>query len=261
MKSHHTRAIGRLTARYRADPACLALILVGSIATGKQRDGSDIDFIAVVTDDEFARLTAAGQVHILLTEVCDYPGGYAEGKAVKLQFLRAAAERGSEPARWAFSAARIVFSHIPDLEAILAAIPVYPRHGKAEKIARFYSQFKIWQGYLDYAEQHQNPYLTLHASSRIALFAGRLILAHNEILYPYHKWFMSAVEAAPDKPVGFTAMLRAFTIQPTASAAESLRALLDNFMDLERHSSDWITRFVIDSEWNWLNSPPPVEDA
>ena len=32
------------------------------------------------------------------------------------------------------------------------------------------------------------------------LFGGRLILAHNEILYPFHKWFMRVLGSAPNKP-------------------------------------------------------------
>lgn len=261
LKPHHQQALDALIQRYQADPTCLALVLVGSIATGKQTDASDIDFVAVVTDDQFASLKAARQVHALLPDLCDYPGGYAEGKAVNLAFLRAATEHGSEPARWAFTGARIAFSHIPELAKILAAIPVYPRAEKAEKIARFYAQLKIWQGYLEYAENHANPYILLHASARVALFAGRLILAHNEILYPYHKWFLATVQAAPQQPAEFMGLLNAFLQRPTAQGAEGLRVSLDRFLDLERHAAPWISRFVMDSEWNWLDGPPPVEDA
>ena len=44
------------------------------------------------------------------------------------------------------------------------------------------------------------------------------------------------------------------------SAGTRFRKSLDAFLDLDRHSAAWISRFVIDAEWNWLQGPPPVED-
>ena len=84
MKPHHRRAVEALTQRYQADPTCRALVLVGSIAAGNASDASDIDYIAVVTDEEFARRRATCSVHNILRDICEYPGGYAEGKHVPL---------------------------------------------------------------------------------------------------------------------------------------------------------------------------------
>lgn len=260
MRPHHQRVLDKLIQRCQADAACRALILTGSIALGRETDASDVDFVMVVTDEEFNRRLAAAAVHMLDLEIADWPGGYAEGKAVSLQFLRDAGDHGSEPARFAFAGAKVVWSRIDGLQEIVDAIAVYPRALKAQKMAAFYAHMKVWQSYVEYGHAKDNAYLASFAGSKVALLGGRIILAHNEILFPYHKWFVAALERAPKKPDGFMDLFQAVAKNPCADTAERLRQSLDAFLDLERGSATWISRFVIDAEWNWFEGKPPVED-
>ncbi len=260
MRPQHQRVVDKLIERCKKDASCLALILTGSIALGRDTDASDVDHVIVVTDEEFNRRLAAVEVHMLDTEIADYPGGYAEGKAVNVKFLRDAADHGSEPARTAFAGGKVVWSRVEGLQEIVDAIAVYPRALKAKKIAAFYAHMKVWQSYVDYGDEKGNAYLLALAGSKVALLGGRIILAHNEILFPYHKWFVATLERAPKKPQGFMDLFHAVLRNPSAESAERFRQSLDAFLDLERDSATWISRFVIDAEWNWFDGKPPVED-
>ena len=108
--------------------------------------------------------------------------------------MRQVAERGSEPARFAFQDARILFSRVAGLEALLRAIARYPAAGKEARMRRFYAQFEAWHWYAHEALRLDNRYLLGAAISKMVLFGGRLILTHNDRLYPYHKWFLKQLE-------------------------------------------------------------------
>lgn len=200
MKPHHKRAIEKLTEHLKQDDRYLALIITGSVAKGQEKDDSDIDFVLVVSDEEYKKRKRRNRFNYFDTQYCDYPGGYVDGKVVNLQFLKTVAERGTEPARDAFGDAWIAFSKITELKDILKTIPVYQIEEKAGKIQSFIAQFEIAYWYLGEAERRNDKYLLNRAATDLVLFGGRLILAHNEILYPYHKLFMNALEKAPQKP-------------------------------------------------------------
>jgi hypothetical protein len=260
MKPHHQRAIDKLRATYEPDANCLALIIVGSVAAGNASDSSDVDHIVVVTDEEFTRRVANETAHYWNRDFCDYPGGYVEGKFVNRRFIEEAAVRGSEPARAQFVGAKVVFSKFAGLDALLRQIPVYPEKEREGKIRSFYAQMKVLRDYLQYGEQKGDRYIVLRAAAGIALFGGRLILAHNRILYPYHKWFMREVRNAPDKPVDLIALFDAFLAAPTTAACDKFCGCLVDFMQLQRYDTGFISRFVIDTEWDWFLGRGAVED-
>jgi hypothetical protein len=94
--------VDRLRERYSADPRYPALIVGGSIVKGRARDDSDVDVLFIATDEEWERQNRRGELFLYSEEMCDYPGGYMDGKLLTYRFLEEVADRGSEPARSAF---------------------------------------------------------------------------------------------------------------------------------------------------------------
>src|SRR5690606_15122884 len=117
-------------------------------------------------------------------DLCSYDG-YIDGKYMDMDFLRLVAERGSEPARYAFKDCRILFSRAPDLRETLDAIARYPAEGRRERIERFAAQLLAWRWYYSEALRQRSAYLTCLALHKIVLFTGRIVLAENSMLYPY----------------------------------------------------------------------------
>lgn len=193
IRSHHQRAIDRLAGAYRDDPEFLGLIIGESVAKGYAREDSDVDFMIIATDEAFEERRAARNLFINRTDLCDYDGGFVDGKIIDLQFLRDVAEKGNEPSRAAFQEAFAAYSHIADLDTLLQRIPAYPEAGHDERIKAFYCMAFMQHGLFHEAERHDNRYTMTRAASQLALFAGRLVLAHNRMLFPYHKWFPRAL--------------------------------------------------------------------
>ncbi len=260
MRDNHRRAIDRLVAELREDPRFLAVILGGSFARGTELPDSDIDLILVASQEEYSRRLAARDFGYLNTEVCEYPGGYAEAKVMSLSFIEEIADRGSEPARAAFVGARILSSRVPELGDLLERVTTYPEAERIAKIRSFYAHFLIHYWYLSEAERRNDRYLLMRSATDLALFAGRLILAHNRILFPYHKWFMHELRSVPEKPDDLIDGLERLLAEPCLDHANAVLACVANFREWEKPEKDAAAQFMEESEWNWREGRAPVAD-
>ena len=257
---HHQRAIDRLAEAYRDNPEFLGLIIGGSVAKGLARADSDVDFMIVANDAAYERRLAARDLFINRSDLCDYPGGYVDGKVIDVGFLKDVAERGNEPSRAAFEGAFVTFSHIDELERLVRRIPVYPDAGHDERIRAFYCMTFIQHWLMNEATRHGNRYTITRAASQLALFSGRLVLAHNRRLFPYHKWLPRTLEIVPDKPEDFLRHFDALLREPGADSATRLYECVRDFRDWGVTDLDAYTWFMTDVEWSWMTGTTPMED-
>ncbi len=262
MYPHHQQTIEGLRARFEPDLHNLALLIIGSVGRGEAHERSDVDCVLVVDDAEYERREAAGALSFSADDLCDYPDGHAGGSIVKLQFLQELAARGPEPARFAYIGTIVAFGRIPDLDRLLAEIPRYPEHERTEKLISFVSQLPVHFSYMQLAEWSQNPYLLAQCAVEIALFGGRLILAHNRMLYPNRKLFLRELEHAPDKPANMldlaTNLLRQPGIQPAAAFCDSVLG----FANWPQPHEGAMARFQRDRELQWLwGGAVPLTDS
>ncbi len=260
IRDHHQRAIDRLADAYRDDPRFLAVIIGGSVAKGFARDDSDVDFLIIATDEEFEQRLASRDLFINRRDLCDYENGFVDGKIINLAYLEDVADKGNEPSRASFEGAFVAYSHIADLEALLQRIPVYPEDGHEERIRAFYSMAFIQHWLFHEAARHDNRYTMRRAASQLALFAGRLILAHNKRLFPYHKWFPRVLESVPDKPDGFMECFNDLNNEPRADLATALFEAVRDFRDWGVSDLEAYTWFMTDVEWSWMSGNTPMED-
>ncbi|GGD98178.1 nucleotidyltransferase domain-containing protein [Paenibacillus nasutitermitis] len=261
IQDHHRQAIENLAERFKEEPGYLAVIISGSVAKGIAREDSDIDCYLVVSDEEFQQRKQRDDLFFYETEGCDYQGGYYDGKIIDFSFIQAAAERGSEPTRASFEGAFAVFTRIPGLQQLIDRIPVYPEANRERNFADFYAQVDLYGGYFaDRAIVLNNSYLLAHAVSQVALFAGRLILAHNRILFPCHKSLAHALRQAPEKPRDYLELQQAMLEGPTRETIGAVVASIQSFRDWGLPGEKTISRFVLNNEWNWLDGEPPLSD-
>ena len=260
MHPHHTQSIQNVSEHFQHDPEVLALLLSGSIAHGFETATSDVDIMIIVSDEDHKKRLASNQVHFFNRDLCTYEGGYVDGKYTSLNFIEQVMKKGSEPARFAFAGSRILFSRIDGLAEILQQVTCYPASDKAERIKRFHAQFEAWHWYCGEALRLRNQYLLGTSVSKFILFSGRLILAHNELLYPYHKWFLRVLEGASDQPDGLLEAIHQLNSSPTTENVEALYEKVKNFQPWSDNPWGWPTQFMFESELNWLDGKTPVDD-
>ena len=257
---HHRATIEKVTAHFRADPRYRALIIGGSVVKGLARPDSDVDILLITTDDEYERLSQVHDLTFYTPDLSTYDGGFVDGKFVDHAFLLDAANRGSEPTRWSFKNAIVAFSDIPDLQQTINTITQYPLADQQTKIRSFYGQFFIMSYFAQEAHKRDNRYLMTRATADLVLFGSRLILAHNRMLFPYHKWMMTEIEHAQDKPEQFIALADALLQSPTLDHAKAFYDCVVNFRDWGVTHREGVNAFTEDSERAWLQGRPAVYD-
>jgi hypothetical protein len=259
MYAHHREALKAVTKKLGAEDDVMGVILTGSVAHGCALENSDVDIFIVYSDEEFSRRLAAEDVGYFDTECTDYEGGYIDGRAASAEFLRQVAARGSEPARYAFRGADVTFDRLGGLDELVRRAGEYPEEQRSANIEKFYAQFKTWRWYYYEALRRESRYLMEVSALNYTLFAGRLILAYNHMLYPGHKWLTRELDRAELKPLGFTSCLNGTLEQKRAENIERLYNLVRDFADWPE-TKRWSLRFILDSELGWLSGSPPMSD-
>jgi hypothetical protein len=154
----------------------------------------------------------------------------------------------------------VLFSRRDSIDEQIRLITRYPLEQKTERIRRFYAQFEAWNWYVGEALKSQNHYLLAVSISKLVLFGGRLILAHNELLYPYHKWFLRVLAEAKDKPPTLLTCIESIYQTPSADNIRSFYELIRDFRDWGILDNGWPAQFMLDSELNWQTGAIPVDD-
>lgn len=230
------------------------------MAKGTARPDSDLDFLLVVTDEAYAARSARGEHWVFHGDITDYEGGYADGKLVDLAFLEDVAQRGSEVARSAFVGAFAPFTRLSGLAELLRRIPVYPEQEREEKMKAFFAQALILHWYIGEGEKRKDRYLLTRAAADLSLYGGRAVLAYNRILFPFHKWFIHALETAPEKPAGLLELTRALLDRPCRTTSQAYLDALAGWRDWGVTHQEAVVRFMQDTEWNWRNGRAPLND-
>jgi hypothetical protein len=252
MLKHHEEAMIAAVRRIRSENEVIAILLGGSIARGVERPESDVDLIVIVSDAEWERRYNQSALTFLWHDVASYEGGYVEGRYISESFLREAAERGSEPTRHSFTSVYPVFTTDDGITQKIKNIPVYPEHEQQYRIDAFMAQMYINRIYFwPEGVRRQDPYLRCKASSEIVLFGGRLILAHNRILFPCQRRLMEYVIAAPEKPEGFVELASSFLSAQTHESMDAFCKAVESFRDWNLQS-DLESNFERDMEMSWF---------
>ncbi|KAM7210816.1 hypothetical protein V8F06_013796 [Rhypophila decipiens] len=269
MFPHHAASIEVIKSHFETLPDVLALLLTGSIAHGFAAADSDVDVLVVLTEEAYQARLDAGDTTFVRHDLTTYEGGYVDGKYISLSFIQSVTDKGSEPSRWAFEGATVLFSRpdlalpsgFADLDSLIKSLVVYPVAEKTQRIIQFRTQLEIWKWYCIEGRKKQNPYLLNIAVGKLVLFGGRLILAHNEMLYPYHKWFVKVLENAKEKPEGMMeAFDRAVRDPWDEKNTQGFYDLVVGWREWERPKFRFGAQFAEDSELNWLVLKTPVDD-
>ena len=260
MEPHHQQSIDRFLKRIRDDESLLAALLGGSIAHGFAELDSDIDLLLVVDEEEYEKRRRENKLAYSVRDICTYEGGYVDCKVIRPAFLEAVKERGSDPARYAFLDNCILLSRIDHLAETLEAITRFPLREKGERMQRFAAQLLAWKWYYGEGVKKENPYLIHLAIQKLVLFSCRLVLNANEMLYPYHKWLLKVTERAAAKPAEFDRRLAELLRHPDIGFVERFCNEVLAFAGVDADELDWPNRFLQDSELNWVDHEPPIDD-
>lgn len=259
MTAAQRETLSRAVDLIKGDDRVEGIVFGGSIAHGYSTERSDIDVLIVVTEEEYARRAAEGEITYYNGELATYEGGYIDGKFISRSFIQKVAQKGSEPARFAFCDAAVVYDRTGLLPGLVARAGRYPIERRASSVRRFLAQVEGWAWYFEQGAEKESRYLMGYAGYKVILFAARLLFAVNARLYPYHKWMFRALESLPDRPEGLISLLRAEAEGPTPGGIARIAALSREAAG-EFAAEGWGNDFVRDVELTWLDGEASVEE-
>ncbi|KAK4135813.1 hypothetical protein BT67DRAFT_440691 [Trichocladium antarcticum] len=269
MHPSHTATIDAATAHFRDDPSVLALLLRRSIApavaTPAAPAASPVRLFILLTEEAYAaRAQSLHQhqhqhQHQLSVVACSIGSGAIDARYLSVDVMRQVAARGSETARYAFDGAEVVYRRegvdVVELEEVIERVVEYPVAGKAERVRRFRGQLEVWRGLCGEGRKNGDEYLLGLAVRRLILFGGRLVLAHNAMLYPSHASFLRVLERAPYKPRGLMACIDRALANPSGRNVEAFYVLVNGFQDWGESPTGWGSN-MLDDELTWMTDTP-----
>jgi hypothetical protein len=147
------------------------------------------------------------------------------------------------------------------LPELLAEITRYPEQNHALRLKRFAAQFEAWNWYVREGLKKNEEYLVRTAIQKMILFGCRLILAHNRQLYPYHKWLLREVAGCEKKPKDIISAIERLYNEPGLQSVDSFYKKIRKFGRWPVGIYEWPRFFMADSELNWLDGEPPIDDV
>lgn len=260
MERHHQESIDKFLEIYKNDPAILAILLAGSIAHGFATFDSDIDIIILVNSEEYKQRKADNQLTFSLKNICTYENGYIDCKVADMDLLSKIAKYGSDPARYAFKDCQILFSKVDNLSNMLSGITSYPKNEMDERRKRFASQLLAWKWFYSEGVKKNNNYLFFLSLQKIVLFSSRIVLNENRLLFPFHKWMLEEVKLAPRKPDNFIQKIDELFKKHTIEGVNNFCTNVLDYIGFDELTVDWPNYFLKDSEQNWIEHEPPIDD-
>ena len=258
---HQQKAIDYITSKFQADSNVDALLISGSIAHGYNDEYSDIDFNVVVSEAMYKQKQKEQALTYWESAEDFYAGGYFDGKFINLDYLALVAQRGNEPTRFALQDSIIAFDRTGQVADYVNDIGVYSLEGLHEKSIRFLSQLEGWKWFCEEALRKGDLYLLEVAVSKLVLYAGRLVLLENRRFFPYHKWFMRAVEGCENKPSDLIPAIMRLLTNKTRDNVFYLHEIMIKHKDwADGVPFSWASNFVYDVETVWMRQEEFIEN-
>lgn len=253
------RALAAYVDSVRDEPGVLGVVLVGSVARGREREDSDVDVYLVVDDERFAAETARGRYAWVERRDLDYPGSYIDIKLVSPTYLQTAIERADDPTRASFVGARVAWTELDGLADTVARIPVLPDDVWEERIRSHVAQARLYGGYfLRQAVERGDGFLRRHAGLHLALAAARAALAANHVMLPGPK-YVSKLMLTVDTPDGFVEAWSRVVDDPDTDSGRELLRILDEWLAGDLTPDETLSTFIRDNELAWLRGTVPAE--
>ncbi len=261
MYKHHEESLENLKNYFSGKEEVIALIFGGSVAKGCERPDSDLDAMAVITEEAYALRQKSNTTVETIEGYCTYEGGYFDVKYMTKKFLMDAAEKGSEPARNAFLSARVLFSRDPEIAEIVSRIPVFQEQEKEDKMLSFYADFSLNYHYF-LKSCPVDGYMKLHAVGEVIYSAYRMILQEHGILFPSNRRLEEFVEKISEENAVLTSLGRKAARSQEMADIDAFANCFLEMLTWERPADygNVLSRYTADFEQWWRTPRPNINE-
>lgn len=261
MYQHHKDSLEIMINLLKEKEGVIAIIFGGSVAKGMERPDSDLDAMVIVTPENYEKRMATGNLSEVIEGKCTYEGGYFDIKYLTKDYILAAANKGSEPTRNAFIAAKVLYSKDPEIEQIVNAIPVFQVNEMEDKQLSFYSALMLNYMYF-WKDCKPEGYMKVHVIAEIIYMVYRMILQENRVIFPSNRRLEETVEKLSNKPQNIINLGRKFAESGLDIDCDDFVAAFQKWTSYQapENLSAILTRYQEDYETWWLKPRPLVNE-
>jgi predicted nucleotidyltransferase len=258
MTEAQERTIALVIERAKEDQTIIGVILCGSLARDAGRPDSDVDLFIVVTDEAFQmRRTEKDYFWGTHSDSAPYPVE-VDGKIVDKEFLRRLWINGNESIKSTFMDVSLIYSRDAELRSLLERKRDMVDGHKAEKIRKFYALMKSRRYTAD--DRAAGILLVKRCIFDTVYFACRLVLAHNEVLFPSVKNMEKELLRCPDKPPRFIELMHEVLEKSSSDKLAEFYDHVESFYSAYRFDDRLRKGYVLENELFWYFDTLPYDE-
>lgn len=261
MYQHHKESLRIMEQYFSKKKDVIALIFGGSVAKGCERIDSDLDAMVIVSESDYKKKCEQNKTAETIDGLCTYEGGYFDVKYMTKQYLREAAEKGSEPTRNSFMKAKVLFTKDEEIRSLIEKIPVFQENETEEKMRSFYADF--WVNYYYFLKSCPiDGYMKVHVVNEIIYSVYRMILQDHQILFPSNRRLEEFVEQISEETKQIVIVGKEFADTKMVDKADKFVELFFQHVTypFSKDISEVLSRYTKDFEQWWREQRPNINE-
>jgi predicted nucleotidyltransferase len=256
MTQQQINTIDKVISEAKKDTSVLGVILVGSLAKGTEKETSDVDVLIVVNDESFEKYVKDHQLYwtLPITDKSNYCE--VDGKIINKDFLHKANNYGTESIKNTLQYSKVIYSEDYEIEKDLKTLKENIVL-KKDYTKQFYALMKS-KRYT--ADDDLDNFMQLKISILdTVLYACRLVLAHNNKLYPCMKNMVKEIETCNEKPKHFIEKMHKLLESLSLDDLEVFYKNVEEYYKCYVLDEQERKSYVIENEFFWYFDGKPYE--
>jgi predicted nucleotidyltransferase len=258
MNKNQEDTINQLIKQATKDESILGLILCGSVAKGTETDRSDIDVFVVVTDERFDKEKETKNYFWGTDFDSEEFNVEVDGKIIPKDFLSKVWQFGNECVKGTLYHSKVIYSRDTDIEKLLENKYSISIEQKNVNVKKFYSLMKSCRFSAD--DDLENILFVNKCIYDTVFYACRLVLAHNDILYPCVKNLHKALKQCKDLPDNFIPLMNKVMDSYDFNDVVEFYNCVDRYFKNYRFDNRLRRGYVLENELFWYFNTFPYSE-
>jgi hypothetical protein len=234
----------------KIDENVIGIILCGSLAKGNSTKNSDVDILIVVNDTEFKKIKDQKKYFWTTDQnIKKYPCE-VDGKIINIDFLTKSLTNGNEPTKNTLKYSKLIYCNSDKLTQVFEKLATLNIVDKNENIKKYYALMKSSRYSAD--DHLKNRYQVIKCMLDTVLYASRLVLSHNNRLFPCEKNMGKEIINCENKPENYIHLMHRLLDDLSFENLESFYDVVELYFEKYKFNDTERKGYVIENENFWF---------
>jgi predicted nucleotidyltransferase len=239
----------------KADEKIIGVLLIGSLANNSGNSNSDVDLYIIVKEETFIEYKKKKQYYWGTNFHSNKYPVEVEAKIIDKEYIKNIWINGTESSQNTFINNKILFIKDNELKQLLTKETLKEIPDKEEKIKKFYALMK--SNMFKATDDLNNIFQLKKCVYDTVYFACRLVLTHNDILFPCIKNMEKALNKCKKMPKEFIIQAHRVLERYSLEDLEIFYNNTNNFFKEYQYDDKIRKGYVIENEEYWYFNAKP----